>query len=187
MRAARRRGADHRAEEFRIAGDHRSRQPSVADQIGQTVDVLEDRFEQLGALNDPGLERLPLLGVDQQRNVAEQPGTNGAGGILVDAIEHAGVAQMPVGRRKAPVDLGRPELREHPQERPPVRAHAPVAIHHLVEDARRAADIPPGVVSRSATSCEALSRWAMAPSNLSRTPQVERHRVLQRPFFRREC
>ena len=133
MRAARRRGADHRPQEFRIAGDHRRRQPSVAHQIGRTVDVLEDRFEQFGALDEPGLERLPFLGIDQQRNVAQRPGANGAGRILVDAIEHAGVAQVAVGRREPPVDLRRPQLREHPQERAPVLAHPPVAIHHLVE------------------------------------------------------
>ena len=52
MRAARRRGADQRPQEFRIAGDHRRRQPAVAHQIGAAVDVVEDRFEQLGALND---------------------------------------------------------------------------------------------------------------------------------------
>ena len=136
IRAARRRGADHRTQEFRIACDHRRRQPSVADEFGRTVDVLEDRFEQLGALNDPGLERLPFLGVDQQRNVAQQPRANGARRILVDPIEHAGIAQVAVRRREPPVDFRRAQLRQHPQERAPVLAHPPVAVHHLIEIVR---------------------------------------------------
>ena len=136
MRTARRRGADHRSQEFGIAGDHRRRHPSVAHEIGKTIDVLEDRFEQFGALNEPNLERLPFLGIDQQRNVAQQPGANRAGGILVDPIEHAGVAQVAVGRREPAIDLPGPELGKHPQERAPVLAHAPVGIHHLVEIVR---------------------------------------------------
>src|SRR5258705_5584827 len=35
------------------------------------------------------------------------------------------------------------------------------------------------------TTVRALPRWAIAPSNLSRPAQVERHRVFQRPLFGR--
>ena len=108
----------------------------VADQIGRAIDVLEDRFEELGALNEACLERLPFLAVDEQRNVAEQPRTNRARRILIDPIEHARIAQVAVGRRKPPVDLRRPQFGQHPQKRAPVLAHAPVAVHHLVEIVR---------------------------------------------------
>ena len=76
--------------------------------------------------------------------MAERPGPLGAGGVLVDAIEHAGIAQVPVGRREAPVDLVGAERASIGQER---RANAartrPSRVHHLVEDARQAADSPP--------------------------------------------
>ena len=65
--------------------------------------------------------------------MAERPGPLGAGGILVDAIEHAGIPQMPVGGIKSPVDFVYPEAGEPGQERPPMRAHLPAGIHHLIE------------------------------------------------------
>ena len=43
---------------------------------------------------------------------------------------------MAVRRRETPVDFRRPELRQHPQERAPVLAHPPVAVHHLIEIVR---------------------------------------------------
>src|SRR5262249_30689617 len=51
-------------------------------------------------------------------------------------IEDARLAQVPIGCRKAPVDLLRPRRCQHGQKRTPVLAHAAVAIHHLVEVAR---------------------------------------------------
>ena len=133
MRAARRRDADERPQEFRIAGDDGGRQAPLAHELRGPVDVREDRFEQLGALDQPGLQLLPFGGIDQQRHVAERPGPHRPRRVLVDPIEHAGIAQMPVGGGKPPVDLLRPERREHAQERPPVLAHPAVVVHHLVE------------------------------------------------------
>ena len=60
MRTARRLDADQRAKKFRIAGDDRGRQAPLAHEIGRSIDVREDRFEQFGALDEPGLERLPF-------------------------------------------------------------------------------------------------------------------------------
>ena len=137
MRAARRRDTDQRPQKLRIAGDDGGRQTALAHQVGGPVDVGEDRFEQLGPLHQPGLQLLPFRCIDQQRHMAERPRPHRAGRVFIDPIEHAGIAKVPVGRRKAPVDLLRPERREHPKERAPMLAHPAVVIHHLVEIARK--------------------------------------------------
>ena len=67
--------------------------------------------------------------------MAERPWPLDARRILVDAIEHAGIAQIPIGGGEAAIDLVAAEAREHRQQRLPVRAHAAVAVHHLVENA----------------------------------------------------
>ncbi len=60
MRAARRRDADQRPQEFRIAGDQRGGQAALGHQPGGPVDVGEHGLEQLGALDEAGLEPLPF-------------------------------------------------------------------------------------------------------------------------------
>ena len=67
--------------------------------------------------------------------MAQRPRPFGSGRILVDAIEHAGIAQMAIGGGEAAADLLRPQRREHGEQRLPMRPHAAVAVHHLVEDA----------------------------------------------------
>ena len=114
---------------------------SFAHEIGRAVDVGEDRFEQARALDQAGLQLLPFGPVDQERHVAQRPRPHRARGVLIDAIEHAGVAKVPVGRGKAAIDLLGSERREHAQKRPPVLAHLAVVVHHLVEDARKQAVI----------------------------------------------
>jgi hypothetical protein len=130
-----RRHADQRPQEFRIAGDDRGRQPALVHEVRRPVGVGQHRFEQFGALDQTGFERLPFRGVDQQRYMAQRPRPLGAGRILVHAIEHAGIVQVAIGGCEAPVDLLRPQRREHGEERPPMGAHAAVVVHHLVEDA----------------------------------------------------
>ena len=51
-----------------------------------------------------------------------------AGGILVDPIEHPGIAQITIGGGAAAVDLVAAERRQHGQKRPPMRARAAVAV-----------------------------------------------------------
>ncbi len=137
MRAARRRDTDHGAQEFRIAGDRGSRQAAVTHQGGGAVEVGEDRLHQLGALHQAGAQLGPFLGIDDQRNMAHQPRAHRAGRVLVDAVEHTGVAQVPVGGGEAAIDLLRPHGRERLEERPPVRTHLALMVHHLVEIARQ--------------------------------------------------
>jgi hypothetical protein len=135
VKAAGRRDPDQRPQEFRIARDDRGRKPAVAYQARRPVGIGQHRLEQLGALHQPGLQRLPFRSVDQQRNVTERPGAIGARCILVHAIEHAGIVQVTVGGGEAPIDLLRPQRRKQAEQRLPVRAYAAVAIDHLVEDA----------------------------------------------------
>ena len=137
MRAARRLDADQRPQEFRIAGDQSRRQPAVARQRARTVGIRQHRFEQFGALDKAGLQLPPFAGLDDERDMAERPRPLDAGGILIDAIEHAGIAQIAVGSGEAAIDLVAAQRGEHGEERLPMRAHAPVAIHHLVENARQ--------------------------------------------------
>ena len=69
--------------------------------------------------------------------MAQRPGPFGPGCILVDAIEDPGIAQVPIGGGEAPAELVWTQSRQHGQQRLPVGPHAPLAVHHLVEGARR--------------------------------------------------
>ena len=135
MRAAGRRDADQRTQKFRIAGDQRGGQAAIAIEPRRAVSIGEDRFEKLGALDQPGFQILPFGRLDDERHMTERPRPLDAGGIFVDAIENAGAAQIAVGGGEAAIDLVGAERRQHGEERLPVRAHAAVAIHHLVENA----------------------------------------------------
>ena len=138
--------------------------------------------------SSPALSACHSVGVDQQRHVAQRPGPLRARRVLVDAVEHAGVAQVPVGRGEAPVDLRRARAR---------RASAGTA--RQCSRTRPSASIissklpGSGVIARqdaargprpSATRCR---DGPCAPSNLSRPPQVERHREFQRALLRRDA
>ena len=56
MRAAGRRDADQRAQEFRIAGNERRRQTAVANQLRRAIGIGEYGLEQFGALDEAGFE-----------------------------------------------------------------------------------------------------------------------------------
>ncbi len=135
MRAARRLDADQRPQEFRIAGDQSGRQPAVARQRSRTVGIRQHGFEQFGALDKAGLQLPPFAGLDDERDMAERPRPLDTGRIFIDAIEHAGIAQITIGGGEAAIDLVAAQSRQHSEERLPVRAHAPVAVHHLIENA----------------------------------------------------
>ena len=135
MRAAGRRNADQRPQKFRIAADQRRRQAPLAGQRRRPVGIHQHGFEQLGALDQAFLQLRPLAGLDDERHMAERPRPLDARRILVDAIEHAGIAQVSIGGGEAAIDLLAAEASEHRQQRLPVRAHPAVAVHHLVENA----------------------------------------------------
>ena len=67
--------------------------------------------------------------------MAEWPRTLDTGRILVDAIEDTRAAQITVSGGKAAIDFVCAERGQHAEKWLPVRAHAPIAIHHLVENA----------------------------------------------------
>src|SRR5579862_9527 len=67
--------------------------------------------------------------------MTERPWPLQPGRILVDAIKDTRVAQIAVGCRKSAIDLLRAQCSKHGEKWMPVRAHAPIAIHHLVENA----------------------------------------------------
>ena len=69
--------------------------------------------------------------------MAQRPRPLGPCRILVDAIEDAGIAQVAIGGGEAPAELFWTQSREHRQQRLPMGPHAPVAVDHLVEDARQ--------------------------------------------------
>src|SRR5262249_44183189 len=87
--------------------------------------------------DESGLERLPLRSVDQERHVAQRPRPLGPRRVLVDAIEDAGIAQMPIGGGEAPADLVWTQSRQHCQQRLPMGPPASFAVQLFVEDARQ--------------------------------------------------
>ena len=62
MRAAGRRDADQRPQEFRVAGDQCGRQAAVAIEPRRAVSIGQDGFEQLGALDEPRLQNFHSVG-----------------------------------------------------------------------------------------------------------------------------
>src|ERR1700722_1040756 len=100
MGAAGRRYIGERSHEIRTAGDEGGGQPSIADQRGRPVNVVEYRLDEARTLDQPGLERLPLARFDHQRHMGERPRAVRALLILVNAIEDAGLAQIAVARRE---------------------------------------------------------------------------------------
>ncbi len=64
--------------------------------------------------------------------MAQRPGPFRAFGILVDAIEHTGVAQETIRCREAALHLAGSELGETGGEVEPVRSHAALRVDHLI-------------------------------------------------------
>ena len=137
MRTARGRHANERPQVFRIAGDDGGGHTTLTHEPRRAIGVCQHRLQQFGALDQSGLEPLPFRRVDQQRHVAQRPGPLGAGGLLVDAVEHAGIVHMAIGSSKTRAELFRPQRREHREQPLPMGPHAAVTIHHLVENARQ--------------------------------------------------
>ena len=181
MRAAGRRDADQRTQKFRIAGDQRGGQAAIATEPRRAVGVGEDGFEKLGALDEPGFQIFPFGRLDDQRHMAERPRPLDAGGILIDAIENAGAAQIAVGGGEAAIDLVGAERRQHGEERLPVRAHAAVAIHHLVENAgQRPVTRQRTVPGPRSRFRRRVSSWAAMAMFYVHAPQIEGGRIFER-------
>src|SRR4029077_18595381 len=133
MRPARWSDADEGTQKFRVSSNHGGRQASFLHKSGGSVDVAQNRIEQFCALSETVFEVLPLGGFDEQRHVAERPGSHRARGILIDTVEDAGLTQVAIGRRKPAVDFLRSERSEHAEKRSPMLAQASVTSHHLIK------------------------------------------------------
>ena len=157
VHATRRRNANERPQELRIAGDDGGGHPALTHEPRRAVGIRQHRLQQFGALGQSGLEHLPFRRVDQEGDVAQRPGPLGPGGFLIDAIEHAGVVHMAIGGGETCAELLRPQRREHRQQRLPMGPHAAVAVHHLVENARQRS------IARQQRRDIALRRLAVAP------------------------
>ena len=67
--------------------------------------------------------------------MAERPRPLGPRRALIDAIEHAGIVQVAIGGGKPTRKLLWTQPGEHGEQRLPMGTHAPVAVHHLIENA----------------------------------------------------
>ena len=126
--------------------------------------------------------------------MAQRPRPLGAGGIPIDAVEHAGIVQIAIRHRKAPVDLLGAERGQHAQERRPMGPHLPVGIHHLVEDAGErpiARQQARQAVADWRRQCRCRARRPRCRNGLAcgnkpsgRVSEIERQRIFDRAFER---
>jgi hypothetical protein len=135
MRAAGRQDARNRTNELGIAGDQGGRNPPPPHQLGRTIGVRQHGLQEARALDEPGPELFPVVGFDDQWHMAGRPRPLDSRRVFVDAVEHAGIAQVPVGDREAAVDLLRAKTGKAVEKRTPVRPHRAIRFHHLVVNA----------------------------------------------------
>ena len=89
------------------AGSRDGRRPPAAasrrscSSVCGAVDVAEDAVEQLGALQDAGLDLLPFVGREHQREQIERPGPLLALGVGIDVVGDAVVADLALGAAAA--------------------------------------------------------------------------------------
>jgi hypothetical protein len=133
--AAARLDADHGPEEVGRAGEGRGRQEPVADEIAGTEQVAQHHVEQFGALGEPGRQARPFLRRDDEGDMGQRPGALAVLRVVVDAVEHAGVAQVALGAGKALVELARADIGEAGEDRLPVLARLAALVEDLVIDA----------------------------------------------------
>ena len=137
MRAAGRRHVGERPHEVRAAGHECGGQAPLADELGRPVNVGEHRLDEARPRDQRGLQLLPLAGLDDERNMGQGPRPVGALGVLIDAVEHAGFAQVTVARGEPARQFLAPEAGEAGEQLLPMRPHRAVIGHHLVVDARQ--------------------------------------------------
>ena len=134
--SARRGDAGERAQEFRISSNECGGNPALPHKLRRAIGVREHGFEQSGPLHETRLEPGPFDGIGEKRHVAQRPGALGAGWILIDPVEDAGIAQMTVSGGKSPVDLFNAEPGEERKERLPMGAHPAVHTYHFIKNTR---------------------------------------------------
>ena len=119
--AARRGGAGHHAPIMRAAGDDAGRQLAIAHQRLGGIDVADDPFQQVRALDQAGFDMPPFGRADQQREGPERPGA-----FLFVAGQAEGEAKV---RRLARDMVGKRRGIALRLSREPVEHRAPVSRH----------------------------------------------------------
>ena len=158
----------------------------VGDQAVVAVDVGDDRLEQFGALDQAGGDRLPFALVDQQRHMGQRPGALGRAGLVVDAVEDAGVAQILVGAREAARQLVGAERIERIDQRLPDRAQMRRRRRPSRRGRRRTGDSRrPAKCGRCAFLVRFRALVSISPSRPERRSQVKRQREFFRGLLRR--
>ena len=171
---ARRLDAANRAQIFVAAGDGGGRHRAIGDQPALAIEIAQHHFEQLRALRDAGGQLLPVGLVDDQRQMAERP--QPVGGLAGRAVGDAGLAQMPVGGGKAPLDIGRRQRGKGVEEPAPDRAGRAVRADIFVGNAGQ-----PRIIARP------LRHPALAGTGLAfliaALAGLSRHSQLPEPSF----
>ena len=158
VHAAHRLQALRRAEKAAVAEDHGRRNGAALQQRLRAVDVAEDAVEQVGALGDAGLDRIPFVGRQEQRQRVDFPRAVGSHGVVVDVVGDALLADLPLGQRQRLAHLALAALGERTHEGVPVRprlrragqqlvvavALRRVAGEQLRQHRPRGADVPSG-------------------------------------------
>ena len=111
-----------RGQEAAVAEDHRRRDGAALHQGLVTVEVAEDAVEQVGALLDAGGDRLPFVGRQQQRDRVDLPRSMRAGGVGIDVVGDAVIANLPLGQLERVADVALAALGERAREGVPVRS-----------------------------------------------------------------
>ena len=133
--AARRPDADQRPQELRVGGDQGRRHEAFRHQPVLAVNVGQDRFHQIGALDEAFGDLRPLLLVDQHRNMGERPAALCGFPGCIGSVKDAGVAQIAGGAGKTFLQLAVGHAPQGCNELLPDRTDVAVGVHHLVGDA----------------------------------------------------
>jgi len=133
MHAPRRFGAAQRPQELGMAGDEVRRDHAVLDQPLRTVNVAQHGLGQNGALDDGGLDRLPVRRRQDEGHDVDLPGPGLAAAIVIDVVGDAIVLRRGAGRRLAALEFLRRQLAQGAGEGAPVRPHQAAGTAQFVK------------------------------------------------------
>ena len=130
---ARRLHADQGMQKVGAAGDRGRRQIARSDQLALAINIGEDPLHQLHALLDPLCDLTPFAGVYEQRHMGQRPGPFAR--VAVDAVGDAGVANVPVRRRKASAYVICAKVRQQVEIAQPMRAREAIRADEFIGNA----------------------------------------------------
>ncbi len=94
----------------------------------RAVEIGEDEVEEAGALGEAGLERGPIVGIEDEGDGVEIPGAVHAGGVAVDVVGDAVVVDELAGGVPAASEFAGAEVVEEIDEHLPVAANGTVGL-----------------------------------------------------------